>query len=152
MKTVRNVITFLLLLLLLLVIVCTRVLHKSNGCVKIVAHVAALFGECRVAVVDLPQVLRGAPAAVDALGGWLGAAPLNASAAERVAAHAAHYSTPSWRGGDHGGTHGEFLSAPALARLREFYARDQATLKAIKKARRGGVPRACTEVDRLIEM
>ena len=118
----------------------------------IVAHVAALFGECRVAVVDLPQVLRGAPAAVDALGGWLGAAPLNASVADRVAAHAAHYSTPSWRGGDHGGTHGEFLSAPALARLREFYARDQATLKAIKKARRGGVPRACTEVDRLIEM
>ena len=118
----------------------------------IVAHVAALFGECRVAVVDLPQVLRGAPAAVDALGGWLGAAPLNASAAERVAAHAAHYSTPSWRGGDQGGTHGEFLSAPALARLREFYARDQATLKAIKKARRGGVPRVCTEVDRLIEM
>ena len=40
----------------------------------------------------------------------------------------------------------------ALARLREFYARDQATLKAIKKARRGGVPRACKEVDRLIEM
>ena len=113
-----------------------RPLRAAHG--GIVAHVAALFGECRVAVVDLPQVLRGAPAAVDALGGWLGAAPLNASAAERVAAHAAHSRR---RRGAAATTAGRrrVLVAPALARLREFYARDQATLKAIKKARRGGV-------------